>query len=661
MTIPFGLSPFGFKPKRLIDVKTDLDNSTIAQFGDVNLDPQSVFGQQIGLYSKVGADYWENLEDVYYSQYPNSAEGVALDNVVQLNGITRLPAQRTAVTGVAEGLEGTLIPIGSLARIPDTGAVFFSNDNYIITRQRASNAIVQVAATAGQIYTLLINNSAYSYSLPHIEFTGSFVTGNNIAITINNQTLSNVPFNTSNNQTLADIATAIAGLPSVASATPTNPNMIDIVPNLGFYVAVNSINVTGGASQPTLNPMTFNVPGSVSTVAQYLTAIINQIPLVQPVNAVQNGDSVNITSNNTDVPYALNIGTNLNVIARSSPIYFEAQNYGPVPAPVNTLTEIITPLSGWNAINNPKAGVTGRLVETDAELRIRRRNSIRLLGAATVEAIRARLLQEVVGVTSAFVFENVSVVQEPIATIFAIAFTGGDSIITTLNSRILATIPFNTNQLITMTDLANLLKAQPEIADATIGGTGNQTITVEMNPFYFVEIEFQVNPVDINYIQRGGRPPKSFEAVVEGGSDDDIALKIWQTKPAGIQTFGNTSIVIEDSQGESQTINFSRPTPIYLWATVSLTLYSEEVFPPNGQELVKAAILNYGNSLGIGVDVLFQRVLAQIFSVPGISSGNLQIASTNAATDTPSYGTADISIAENEVSLWDLVRITVTI
>ena len=95
MTIPFGLSPYGFRAMRLIDIKTAIDNATIAQFGDVNLDAQSVFGQQIGVYAKILADYWENQENVYFSQYPNSAEGVALDNVVQLNGITRIPQQRT--------------------------------------------------------------------------------------------------------------------------------------------------------------------------------------------------------------------------------------------------------------------------------------------------------------------------------------------------------------------------------------------------------------------------------------------------------------------------------------------------------------------------------------------------------------------------------------
>jgi hypothetical protein len=76
---------------------------------------------------------------------------------------------------------------------------------------------------------------------------------------------------------------------------------------------------------------------------------------------------------------------------------------------------------------------------------------------------------------------------------------------------------------------------------------------------------------------------------------------------------------------------------------------------------VAAAINTYGSTLGIGIDVLLQRVLAQIFSVPGIASGVMQIASTNEPGDTPLFGTADIVIAENEISVFDLTRITVTV
>ena len=94
---------------------------------------------------------------------------------------------------------------------------------------------------------------------------------------------------------------------------------------------------------------------------------------------------------------------------------------------------------------------------------------------------------------------------------------------------------------------------------------------------------------------------------------------------------------------------------------ITLTLNPQETFPPNGQQLVTNAVLAYGNSLGIGVDVFIQRVLAQVFTVPGIASAVVQLARTLNPNDTPSYGTSDIDIGQTEVSTWDISRIIVSV
>lgn len=661
MTSQFGLTPQGFKIKRLPDIHAENQNLLLAAFGEINLDPQSIFGQLIGVLSKVEADIWENMQDVYFSQYPNSAEGISLDNVVQLNAITRLAAQQTNVIAVCAGLEGTLINQGALARIPDTGAVFFCQADSFISRSNAASASIVVGAAAAQSYTAIINNQTITYSLPIITFTGSFVTGNSIVVTLNGTTLAAVPFNTSNDQTLTDLAAAIAANPDVLSATPTIPNIISIVPVLGKNVVVNSIVITGGASQPTY-AVTFDTP-TINAVSQNLTSIINAT--ISTVLATDLIGSLSIVADDPDVPFSISVGTNLSISSQSSPITFLSQNFAPIAAPINTLVEILTPISGWNSINNPKAGVTGRFIETDAELRIRRNNSIRLLGAGTVESIRARLLQQVPGVTSAFIFENRTMTQEPIDIVLNQDLVTGNTITIVFNTiQTLPTVTFATSHLDTMNAIAIDIANQPQIASAVVGGTANRTITVSMKEAVEVTITtFSVTggASQAQAVFKGGRLAKSFEAVVEGGSDADVANKIWLTKPAGIQTFGNTSFTITDSQGEQQVINFSRPTPIYIWVTVALTLYSEETFPPNGQDLVADAINTYGNNLGIGVDVLLQRVLAQIFNVPGIASGAMQIAATNGPGDSPLYGTADIPIQENEIAIFDLSRITVTV
>lgn len=741
----YGLTPQGFNRKRLPDEKASEENALIAEFGDINVQPQSGFGQFIGTMSKIIADLWENIDAVYYSQYPNTAEGVSLDFVVALNGITRLQAERTRVIGVAKGFESTLITEGALARQPTTNETFYALENGIITRTNAVLTVVSVDALAGQIYNTLINSNSYFYSLPKMNFDGLFGAGDSIVASINGTELAGVPFNTDSQTTIDDLATALQALPEISTATavlgliinfdsdfvtsnsivatlngvplapvPFNTDQattiadlataiqgdatvttctvtgareitivpvdeatfyadsivttggasqpvpidqqIDIVPEIGYSVTVNFVTTTGGLapSQTT----TFKQPATLDAIVAQLVSVINNGS--DPVTATDNlNQTFSILADDTEVPYSLSVSVNMTVQEVSSPIVFVASNFGAIPAPIGSVTEILTPISGWQSITNLKAGVTGREIETDAELRIRRQNSTRVLGAATVEAIRARLLQQVAGVTQALIFENRTMTEVDIEVVFSADLVTGNQIIITVNGTPLTTVNFTATHLNTM----QLLEVQLELVDGidnvTVGGSGNRTLTIEMTQGYeitvnSVQITGGASQADVNI--SGGRFPKSFEAVVQGGTDEDVAEKIWETKPAGIQTFGNTSFAITDSQGDLQVMNFSRPTPIYIWIDVDLTLNTEENFPSNGVELVEQAFVDYGDNLGIGDDVLFQRVLCQIFNVSGIASGNLQIASTLNETDSPVYGTSDITIGESELAVFSLTR-----
>jgi uncharacterized phage protein gp47/JayE len=90
----------------------------------------------------------------------------------------------------------------------------------------------------------------------------------------------------------------------------------------------------------------------------------------------------------------------------------EAETTGPYVVSAGSLTEIESPVSGWDGITNPEAGVTGRNVESDEDYRVRQEQSLTVQGAATVDAIRADLLTITIengyteDVTAAIVFEN---------------------------------------------------------------------------------------------------------------------------------------------------------------------------------------------------------------------------------------------------------------
>lgn len=655
-TADYGVTPEGFKTKRLIDNKEELEDYFIAEFGEINLEPQSVAGQIIGIYSKVLADIWENLQDVYLSQYPNSASGISLDNVAQLTGITRLPASRTSVIGVATGSEGTLIPAGSLARLINSQNVFFSTESIIISASNSVQNIVTVISSTSQVYTVLLNGVSYIYSQPIMNFSGPFVSGNVINVRVNGVNLPTVNYTTSSANTFSLLRSSLLTSPAIGAANIVG-NTIEIFPNLGFQVVINSVNVSGVGAPSYIQ--TFNTPLTTATIAQFLAA---NIDTASNVNAFSSGSSFTITAEDVNRPYSLSVGVNLSITQTSTPVLFLAQEYGPIPAPSSSLTEILTPVAGWQSLDNFEAGIIGRTQETDEELRLRRARSLRIFGAATVEAIRSRILQEVPGVSSVFVFENVSLTQNPIEVDFSSSFNAANTISVLIDGITIGSVVWAGSQLDTMDNLSALIESYAEVKSVTVSGLSNELLTIEMENSQEISIEFNISGSGApTYVLSGGRPPKSFEVVIEGGSNQDIGDKIWQVKPAGIQTYGNTQVTVVDSQGSSQLISFSRATPIYVWVAVSLTLNPQETFPTNGQQLVSNAILAYGNSLGIGVDVFIQRVQAVVFAVPGIASANVQLARTIEATDTPIYSAADIDIGETEVSVWDLSRITVSV
>lgn len=103
---------------------------------------------------------------------------------------------------------------------------------------------------------------------------------------------------------------------------------------------------------------------------------------------------------------------------------------------------------------------------------------------------------------------------------------------------------------------------------------------------------------DTDATDANGLPPHSIEVIADqpgATADDDTALceLILDDKAAGIETYGTDSTVVVDSQGNSQTVYFSRPTdvPIYIELTV---VTDPNTFPLDGSTQIKEAIAAYG-------------------------------------------------------------------
>lgn len=128
-----GLSASGFERKRLVDIKTEIETALKLAFGEnIDLEPESGFGQFVGILSEGFSDQWESQENVYNSQYPSTAQENQLSNVVMYNGIERQDATNSTVTGTISGTAGTVIPINSQASVASTGLIFETLSQVII-------------------------------------------------------------------------------------------------------------------------------------------------------------------------------------------------------------------------------------------------------------------------------------------------------------------------------------------------------------------------------------------------------------------------------------------------------------------------------------------------------------------------------------------------
>lgn len=157
---------------------------------------------------------------------------------------------------------------------------------------------------------------------------------------------------------------------------------------------------------------------------------------------------------------------------------------------------------------------------------------------------------------------------------------------------------------------------------------------------------------------------KTMAAVVVGGLDQNIA-NVLRLKAGSLDNFeGNldTPIVYTGELGDTETIDFYRPTEIPIYIEMEITVTDSSAYPENAAAQIKQAIVEYAeyDQEGLagfppGADVIISRLYTPINSVPGFKVDSLKI-----GTAADSLSTDDITIAWNELATFDAARITVS-
>ena len=150
-----------------------------------------------------------------------------------------------------------------------------------------------------------------------------------------------------------------------------------------------------------------------------------------------------------------------------------------------------------------------------------------------------------------------------------------------------------------------------------------------------------------------GMPPHSIEAVLEGGTDQEILEALLVTKPAGIESFGTESGQIVDNAGVTRTFSWSRPSDQDVY--VEVDIYPNAEWQAGFITAVKQKVVEeVGGSYagtdypgqGIGEDVFAWRVIANLEDLVGIDNVLVRVGETAL----PTGSKVDIGRAERAVT-----------
>lgn len=159
---------------------------------------------------------------------------------------------------------------------------------------------------------------------------------------------------------------------------------------------------------------------------------------------------------------------------------------------------------------------------------------------------------------------------------------------------------------------------------------------------------------DTSVVDSNGVPAHSFLPIVVGGLSQNIGNAIWDNKPTGILSYGNTSVNVTDIQGGTHIVSFSRPSPVVIYISMSIT--TDINFPANGNDLIRSNLISYfQTNFGTGDDVVYSRLYTPINAVPGHQVNSLTI-----GTSPSPSGTTNIPIAFSDIASLSSINISIS-
>lgn len=167
-----------------------------------------------------------------------------------------------------------------------------------------------------------------------------------------------------------------------------------------------------------------------------------------------------------------------------------------------------------------------------------------------------------------------------------------------------------------------------------------------------------------NAVDGNGLPPHSVMAVVQGGTDADVA-KVVFTKGGGIATAGATTVNVAAKNGQLIPVSFQRPTTRSVYIIIHLRKETDPTlaqYPIDGDAQIAQALVDYAagdlsyfRGYGISDDVITSKLYRPIEGVDGIEDVTAILLGFSPS---PS-ASINLTIGAIERAVFDLSRISV--
>jgi len=157
----FGLDPTGFTLKTLADIRAALESDGRNQWGQgLNVSPDGAAGQMIGIVAGALDEIWQGLQASYDTLVPQNAEGVLLDNLAQIIGLTRLAATESTAPVTLTGTADTVVVAATKFSVGTGGDVYLLDEDVTLTAGTGTGTVTaqtpgSLQAAVGSIDTIV--------------------------------------------------------------------------------------------------------------------------------------------------------------------------------------------------------------------------------------------------------------------------------------------------------------------------------------------------------------------------------------------------------------------------------------------------------------------------------------------------------------------------